>query len=117
VATTGELETFFHPGKQTLYLRPQGMNQFETVAELWVAPINLGEHVPFRTVYPANLRIRTALRFLLAFVLLWHFHTPAMPKPLLLYEHLFAVEILIKSSSDRYCLNIYPYICGLDDLF
>jgi len=33
-------ETLFHPGEQTLYLRPQRVNQFETVAELWVVPIN-----------------------------------------------------------------------------
>ncbi len=68
------LKAFFHPGKQTLYLCPQRVNQFETVAELGIVPINLGKHVSFRTVYPTNPRIRAAFCLLLAFVLLWHFH-------------------------------------------
>ena len=48
------------------------MNQFEAIAELGIVPINLGEHIPFHTIYPANLRILAAIRFLLTFVLLWH---------------------------------------------
>ncbi len=51
---TPHLETFFHTGKQTLYFRPKRMNQFEVIAELGIVPIYLREHLPFRTVDPAN---------------------------------------------------------------
>ena len=56
-------ETFFHTGKQSLYpfasleagFRPRRVNQFEAVAELGIAPINLRERLPFHTENPANL--------------------------------------------------------------
>ena len=51
---TPHLKSLFHPGEETLYLRPKRMNQSEVIAELGIVPINLSKHVSFRTVDPAN---------------------------------------------------------------
>ena len=64
------LEATFHATDEPLYLGTGSILQLETVAELWIVPINLGKHLAWDSVGSALVSIGTTFCLLVTRALL-----------------------------------------------